>query len=259
MTRPRTLILRTAGTNCDRETAHAFRRAGAEVELVHVDRVISDPGILAGARILCFPGGFTYGDDLGAGTIAAHRIRDALLEPIRELVGSGGLVLGICNGFQILVKTGLLPALGGHGTTGEATLTANDSNRFEDRWVLLEAVSDRSPFVAKGERIFCPVAHAEGKFVVRDDDVLRRLEANRQVVFRYVDREGGRDPDYPHNPNGSRNAIAGICDPTGRILGLMPHPERHLEPFHHPRWTREGLAAEGDGLHLFRNAVEAVG
>jgi len=255
MTSPKTLILRTAGTNCDRETAHAFLRAGAQVELVHVNRALADPGILADCRILVFPGGFTYGDDLGAGTIFANRIRAVLLEPVRALVDRGGLVLGICNGFQILVKTGLLPALRG---PGEATLTTNDSNRFEDRWVHLEVVSDRSPFVERGDRIRCPVAHAEGKFVTRDEDVLTRLEENGQVVFRYVGPNGSPDPAYPLNPNGSRNAVAGICDPTGRILGLMPHPERNLEPTHHPSWTRSGLAEEGDGARLFRNAVAAA-
>jgi len=255
MTTPKALILRTAGTNCDRETAHAFRKAGAEVVLLHVNRVLEDPGLLADFRILVFPGGFTYGDDLGAGTIFANRIRAVLLDPVRDLVERGGLVLGICNGFQILVKTGLLPAPDGQG---EATLTTNDSNRFEDRWVHLEVVSDRSPFVRRGDRIRCPVAHAEGKFVAKDEETLARLEKNGQVVFRYVGPDGSPDPDYPLNPNGSRNAVAGLCDPTGRILGLMPHPERHLEPTHHPSWTREGLAEEGDGVRLFRNAVAAA-
>jgi phosphoribosylformylglycinamidine synthase len=173
-------------------------------------------------------------------------------------VADGGLVLGICNGFQILVKAGLLPAVAGHGETGEATLAANDSNRFEDRWVTLAVVSDLSPFVRQGDVIRCPVAHAEGKFVTRDAATLAHLEQSGQVVFRYVGAAGDTSPAYPLNPNGSQNAIAGICDPTGRILGLMPHPERHIEPWHHPTWTRDGLAAAGDGLQVFRNAVEAV-
>ncbi|MHC4472235.1 MAG: phosphoribosylformylglycinamidine synthase I [Planctomycetota bacterium] len=255
---PKVLILRTAGTNCDRETAHAFRRAEAEVDLIHVNRAIEAPRMLEDYRIIVFPGGFTYGDDLGAGTIFANRIRTVLLDPVRDLVSRGGLVLGICNGFQILVKTGLLPAIDGYGETGAATLAANDSNRFEDRWVHLEVASDLSPFVSKGDRIRCPVAHAEGKFVTRDEPTLTRLMESGQVVFRYVAGDGSPNPPYPLNPNGSRHAVAGICDPTGRILGLMPHPERHLEPGHHPSWTREGLAEEGDGVRLFRNAVAAV-
>ncbi len=254
----KTLILLAAGTNCDRETAHAFQRAGSEVDLLHLDRLIERPATLLDYRILVFPGGFTYGDDLGAGTIVASRLRTTLLPEIVALVERGGLVLGICNGFQILVKTGLLPALAGHGMTGEATLTANDSNKFEDRWVTLEVVSDLSPFVRKGDLIRCPVAHAEGKFLTKDEDILSHLQGAGQVVFKYVGPDGEPDPDYPGNPNGSPHAVAGICDPTGRILGLMPHPERTIEPWHSPSWTRDGLAEEGDGLQLFRNAVEAV-
>jgi phosphoribosylformylglycinamidine synthase subunit PurQ / glutaminase len=254
----KTLIVRAAGTNCDRETEHAFRRAGSEVDMLHLDRLIEKPTTLDDYRILVFPGGFTYGDDLGAGTIVASRLRTSLLGGITSLVQRGGLVLGICNGFQILVKAGLLPALEGPGTTGEATLTANDSNKFEDRWVVLEVGSDLSPFVRKGDRIRCPVAHAEGKFVARDKETLERLQAAGQVVFRYVGPEGETDPAYPLNPNGSTGAVAGICDPTGRILGLMPHPERYLEPWHASTWTRNGLADEGEGLKLFRNAVEAA-
>jgi phosphoribosylformylglycinamidine synthase I len=254
----KTLILRTAGTNCDRETEHAFRRAGSEVDLLHLDRLIEKPEALLDYRILVFPGGFSYGDDLGAGTIVASRLRTTLLPEIIALVDRGGLVLGVCNGFQILVKAGLLPAVEGHGETGEATLTANDSNKFEDRWVTLEVVSDLSPFVRKGDRIRCPVAHAEGKFLAKDEATMTHLTESGQVVFRYVGENGEADPAYPLNPNGSPEAIAGICDPTGRILGLMPHPERYIEPWHHPSWTRDGLAAEGEGLPLFRNAVEAV-
>jgi phosphoribosylformylglycinamidine synthase len=258
MTKPGVLILRTAGTNCDRETVAIFRRAGAEVDLLHLNRVLAKPELLFSYRILVLPGGFTYGDDLGAGTIFASRLRNVLRDPVLEFVNGGGLVLGICNGFQILVKTGLLPGLDGPESEGEATLTFNDSFRFEDRWVHLEAVSDLSPFVRRGDRIYCPAAHGEGKFVPGTDQILDRLERNGQVVFRYVGPEGEADPPYPANPNGSVNAIAGICDPTGRILGLMPHPERHLEATLHPRWTREGLKREGGGLPFFRNAVAAV-
>jgi phosphoribosylformylglycinamidine synthase len=258
MPKPKTLILRTAGTNCDRETEHAFRRAGSEVDLVHLDRVIEEPGRIGNCGIVVFPGGFTYGDDLGAGTIFANRLRASLLDPLMEHVRRGGLILGICNGFQILVKVGLLPALDGHGTTGEATLTTNDSNRFEDRWVDLSVVSDISPFVSRGDRIRCPVAHHEGKFVCRDEDTLARLAETGQVVFRYVGRDGAEDPPYPENPNGSHGAVAGVSDPTGRVLGLMPHPERNLEPAHHPEWTRHGLPEVGEGLRLFKNAVRAA-
>jgi len=254
---PRALIFRTAGTNCDRETVYAFEQAGAEVDLVHLNRMVEAPERLFDYRILVFPGGFTYGDDLGAGTIFASRLRTGLLDPMRDFVKAGGLVLGICNGFQILVKIGMLPGIDG-GDSPPASLVANDSNRFEERWVTLEVTSDKSAFVRRGDRIYCPVAHGEGKFITACDEDHRALFANDQVVFRYVGRDGGEDPDYPMNPNGSRDAIAGISDPTGRVLGLMPHPERHLDPMLHPRWTREGLEARETGRKLFTNAVEFV-
>jgi len=254
MAKPRALIFRTAGTNCDRETVYAFETAGADVDLVHLNRMVESPERLFDYRILVFPGGFTYGDDLGAGTIFANRLRSSLLEPMRQFVEAGGLVLGICNGFQILTKIGMLPGIDG----AKASLVANDSNRFEERWVMLEVTSDRSAFVRKGDRIYCPVAHGEGKFITPDDATHRALFEHDQVVFRYVGRNGEENPDYPMNPNGSRDAIAGISDPTGRVLGMMPHPERHLEPMMHPRWTREGLEERDTGLKLFTNAVRAV-
>ena len=254
---PRALILRTAGTNCDRETVYAFEQAGAEVDLVHLNRMVESPERLFDYRILVFPGGFTYGDDLGAGTIFANRLRSGLLEPMHEFVEAGGLILGICNGFQILVKIGMLPGIGG-GEAHPASLVANDSNRFEERWVMLEVTSDKSAFVRRGDRIFCPVAHGEGKFITASDEDHAALFEHDQVVFRYVDREGGENPAYPMNPNGSRDAIAGISDPTGRVLGMMPHPERHLDPMLNPQWTREGLEARDTGRKLFSNAVEYV-
>jgi phosphoribosylformylglycinamidine synthase len=254
--KPRALIFRTAGTNCDRETVYAFDQAGAEVDLVHLSRMVETPERLFDYRILVFPGGFTYGDDLGAGTIFANRLRTSLLEPMQEFVAAGGLVLGICNGFQILVKIGMLPGPGEDGTERSASLVANDSNRFEERWVMLEVTSDKSAFVRRGDRIFCPVAHGEGKFITASDEDHAALFLSDQVVFRYVDREGGENPPYPMNPNGSRDAIAGISDATGRVLGMMPHPERHLDPVLHPRWTREGLTPRDTGRKLFRNAVE---
>ncbi|MCU0726335.1 MAG: phosphoribosylformylglycinamidine synthase I [Planctomycetes bacterium] len=255
---PRVLILRTAGTNCDRETAYAFERAGATVEARHLRELVESPDRVLDYGVLVFPGGFTYGDDLGAGTIFASLMRRGLLPRIVRHVERGGLVLGICNGFQILVKSGLLPATDGPCSPGEATLAGNESHRFECRWVWLEATSDLSPFLRRGDRIHCPVAHAEGRFVTRDEATLDHLWSAGQVVLRYTGPDGEPDPAYPLNPNGSARAVAGVCDPTGRILGLMPHPERHLSPVHHARWTREGLATDGDGLALFRNAVAAV-
>jgi phosphoribosylformylglycinamidine synthase len=238
------LILRSAGTNCDRETAHAFELVGAQTEYRHVNELLAEPGLLARYRILAFPGGFSYGDDIAAGRVLATELKAKVLPELQRFIADGGLVLGICNGFQVLVKTGLLP-----GPSGQTvTLTHNNSHRYEDSWVTLEVPTDRCAWTRKGETYFVPIAHAEGKFVA-EDDTLDALEANGQVVFRYKDR----------NPNGSHRDIAGICDETGHVLGLMPHPERHLEGFHHPFWTRDGLAEEGEGLKLFRNAVTSAG
>lgn len=248
------LILRAAGTNCDYETQYAFEKVGARAERVHVNRLIENPQRLHQYQILCIPGGFTYGDDVAAGKILANQLRHRLGDALRRFHQDEKLILGICNGFQVLVKLGLLPGLDGMGEQ-LCTLTANDSNRFEDRWVYLRVEESPSVFLPGGSVIYLPVAHAEGKFVPRDDGVLEEVRRRQLVAFRYADAQGRPAAGYPANPNGSVDDVAGLCDPSGRVLGLMPHPERHVEPYHHPRWTREGLRAEGDGLALFRNAV----
>ncbi len=253
----RTLIIRTAGTNCDQETKFAFERAGSEVSLLHINRVNEQPSLLAEHQILALPGGFSYGDDIAAGKILANELRTGLADQLKEFVdGQKKLIIGICNGFQVLVKTGLLPGPFSRGVEQTTTLAFNDSNKFEDRWVYLRADSDKSPFIRKGQMIYLPVAHGEGKFVTNDETTLNAIRDNDQVVFRYVDADGNTGAPYPVNPNGSVDDIAGICDTTGRVLGLMPHPERHVLPTQHPRWTRDGLKDEGDGMQMFRNAVE---
>ena len=255
MPKPKTLILRTAGTNCDYETEYAFRLAGADTELVHINELARGERSLAEYQILAIPGGFTYGDDVAAGKILANELRYKLEGQVEQFLADGKLILGICNGFQVLVQAGLLPALDGPGQEQQATLTDNDSGKFEDRWVYLRPEESVCVFTRGVEEIlYFPVAHAEGKFVPKDRDVLRRLNENGQIVFRYMSSEG-KSPTYPWNPNGSAEHIAGICDSTGRVLGLMPHPERHILGTHHPRWTREGLRERGDGLILFENAV----
>ena len=252
------IVLRTAGTNCDWETAYAFEKVGATVSRVHVNEIVRREKRLSDYQILAIPGGFSYGDDLGAGKVLANELITKLAEEFWSFVRKDHLVIGICNGFQVLVKMNLLPGLGSGAGGQEATLSWNDSGRYEDRWVWLSADSGKAPFVRKGDRIYLPVAHAEGKFITRDEAVLKKIRSNGQVVFRYVGKTG-KAKGFPENPNGSVDDIAGICDPTGRVLGLMPHPERHVEPTQHPQWTRlgaRGLAREGDGVRIFRNAIE---
>jgi len=252
--KPKAIVVRTAGTNCDYETAHAFEISGAQVDLVHINELKRREKHLFNYQILVLPGGFTYGDDISAGKILANEFKFRLGDDVQTFIEDGKLVLGICNGFQVLVKAGYLPNLGGQREQ-EATLSYNDSDRFEDRWVYLKETSRGKCIFTQGQKriIYLPVAHAEGKFVPRDEAVLRELWRNKQIVLQYV-TEKGQPCGYPGNPNGSVDAVAGICDSTGRIFGLMPHPERHSHPTQHPRWTREGLK-EPDGLSIFRNAV----
>jgi phosphoribosylformylglycinamidine synthase len=265
MAQPHALILRAPGTNCDKETAFAFEAAGADAEVLHINRVLEDRNVLADSQILCLPGGFSYGDDLAAGRILGNQIRHHLTEAMLEFRSAGKLILGICNGFQVLIKSGMLLGDGGSvesaaGTNGRATLTWNDSGRFEDRWVHLSACSKTSPLLCGIDAMYLPVAHAEGKFVTSSESVLDELEQTGQLVLRYTDPAGGGQAiTYPQNPNGSLRAVAGICDASGRVLGLMPHPERHIDRTQHPRWTRGEGNPAGDGLAMFQNAVAYFG
>ena len=245
----RVCVLRAPGTNCDVETAHAFERAGAQADRVHVNRLLESPAALREFQILCLPGGFSYGDDIAAGRIFGNQLRHHLASVLEEFKAADKLILGICNGFQILIKSGVLLPL--HGDEGAlATLTWNASGRYVDRWVNLDVASSKSPFFSGIQRMYLPIAHAEGKFVPRDDEALRQLDANGQLVLRY------RADD---NPNGAIANVAGLCDETGRVCGLMPHPERHLDPTQHPRQTREPMPDVGDGLRVFQNAVRFFG
>ena len=255
MPKPRVLVLRAPGTNCDEEAAFAWQLAGAEAETWHVGRLLESPEGLDAFQVLTLPGGFSYGDDLGSGKILATRLGTVLGDPLRRFLDRGGLVLGICNGFQVLVKAGLLP---GGPTAPPSTLTFNDSGHFESRWVRLLPEPGPCPFLADDGPMELPVAHGEGKFVLADPAALGSLEAAGQVVLRYADAEDRATAIYPANPNGSTAAVAGLCDPTGRIFGLMPHPERFVDPLHHPRWTRRAPSGEADGLRIFRNAVAAL-
>lgn len=251
-------VIRTAGTNCDEETRYALESNGARAELVHINNLIAGHHNLADFQILAIPGGFTYGDDVASGKVFAVELMNALPDMLTAFVAKGGLIIGICNGFQVLVKTGLLPdAKITAASERKLTLTHNDSHKFEDRWVWLKSDANTKCVFAEGnELIHVPVAHGEGKLVARAPEVITDMEKNGQIVYRYVN-EDGSEPTYPADPNGSIGHIAGVCDPTGRVFGLMPHPERHLFPYQHPQWTRRGLAKEADGVRIFRRAVAA--
>ncbi|MFQ5957243.1 MAG: phosphoribosylformylglycinamidine synthase I [Candidatus Brocadiales bacterium] len=255
MPKVKALVLRTAGTNCDWETEYALKKAGAEADRIHINRILEKRDLLRSYHIFVLPGGFTYGDDIAAGKILANLLRFHLEEDIREFLQEGKLIIGICNGFQALVKSRLLPAL--DSGAQEATLTFNDSNKFETRWVYLKVCSGKSIYVDEGQLLYLPVANAEGKFMTRDKEVLDRLIDSSQIIFKYVNKEG-ECAGYPYNPNGSVDGIAGVCDPTGRILGMMPHPERYVESIQHPRWQREDLGEEPHGTLIFRNSVKYV-
>jgi len=263
MAQPRVLILKAAGINCDVETAHAFEQAGGAPDLVHINALILGEKKLSDYQILVFSGGFTYGDDIAAGRVLANQVKNTLLEPARTFIDKGGLILGICNGFQVLVKAGLLPGNGRFDQ--EVTLADNDCGVFQDRWVYLKRPhAGTSPRPGGGlcvwtrglpEVVTMPIAHGEGKFISKSEEVLDRLKERGQIVFQYCDVRGQLG-DFPVNPNGSIDSVAGICDETGRVFGLMPHPERHVTGLQHPRWTREGLKRRGDGFAIFRNAVK---
>jgi len=248
MPKPTTLILRTAGTNCDRELAHAFELAGATTQTVHLNTLIDAPQMIEAFDLIGLPGGFSYGDDIAAGRILANRLRHRLLEPLQAAVARGVPMIGICNGFQVMVKLGLLPDPAAAAQT--ATLADNTTGRFIARWEGVAAEPASRCVWTRGLGTFeLPIAHGEGRFFA-PDDVLDQLEAQGQVALRYTD-----------TPNGSSRDIAGISDPTGVVLGLMPHPERFTDPTHHPQWTRLGadwLTQTPAGLRFFENAVQHV-
>jgi phosphoribosylformylglycinamidine synthase I len=274
MTTPRVCVLRAPGTNCDVETAHAFELAGGSADRVHLYRLLEDPKRLSDYQILCVPGGFSYGDDLGAGIIFSRQLRGQLNEAMREFLQADKLVLGICNGFQTILKAGLLMRRGienssKQGWEHEVTLTWNANGRYTDRWVRLKVTSSNSVFLRGMDEFDVPMAHAEGRIALKRPELLDELRQNSQLALCYWSpaavpmlQAAGGDPTRigllpePENPNGSLANIAGLSDVTGRVLGLMPHPERFLFATQHPQWTRRGLRGDGDGIRVFQNAVE---
>jgi len=256
--RPEALIVRAAGTNCDAEMARAFAAAGAEANLLHIDRLIADPARLERAKLIGLPGGFSYGDDVASGRLLAARVRTKLLDAINAAVERGAAVIGVCNGFQVLVQAGLLPRWADQAGP-VAALVENGSARFIDRWVRVEAPdagvasecvwTEPLRTARPTDELVLPIAHAEGRFVA-PPEALQRLESEGHVALRTVD-----------DVNGSMNRVAGLCDTTGRVLGLMPHPERFLEWNRHPwatRLTPETTAGPTPGLAMFESAVASV-
>jgi len=261
--KPRTLILRTAGTNCDLETAHAFDLAGAEAHRVHVNRFLRDGLRLDDYQILAFPGGFSYGDDIAAGKILANQIEHHLCDALRAFIASGRPVIGICNGFQVLVKTELLPGPLADRIGQTCTLTNNTTGRFIDRWIHLlprggRCIWTKDLAIDSAGAIELPIAHGEGKFVPATEAVRQALWDNGQIALTYATPTGSpANGQFPDNPNGSTDDIAGICDASGLVFGLMPHPERFIDATQHPAWQTRP-PAEPAGLRFFRNAVNYV-
>ncbi|MCX5772704.1 MAG: phosphoribosylformylglycinamidine synthase subunit PurQ [Candidatus Hydrogenedentes bacterium] len=253
----RALVLTGFGINCDAETHSALSRAGAGADRVHLNDIIENPGLLDRYHIFAIPGGFSFGDDVASGKILANRLRYKLGAPLKKFIADGKLVIGICNGFQVMVKMGILPLFDGEFIQ-EVTLTNNDSARFENRWVNLGVTPGTRCVWLKGiESLELPVRHGEGKFIPRDDAVLKKLYTNGQVALRYCQPDGSpANGQFPANPNGAVDDIAGICDPSGRVFGLMPHPEANTFRTNHPQWTRKQIPQEGAGLQVFRNAVQ---
>jgi len=273
MKRVKALVLTGYGLNCDYETDYALSVAGADSQRVHINELIKAERVdhqplLAGFHILVFGGGFSWADDHGAGVLLANRVRYNIGSQIDQFIADGKIVIGICNGFQALVNLGLLPGFDGDYHSRQVALTVNDCGNFRDQWVTLKVLPSSCTWLRDLKQIDLPVRHGEGKFFA-DEQVLDRLFSQGQVVFQYAGPDGGlADGVFPHNPNGSLRDIAGICDTTGRVLGMMPHPEAFNHVTNHPDWTRlketlrrsgQPLFEEGLGVQIFRNAVTYIG
>jgi len=265
------LILTGFGINCEEEFAAAYRLAGAEATIVHLNQVLHGQVSIHDFDILNFPGGFSFGDDLGSGVVLANKLRyrqtgadgRTLLDDIKQFIAAGKFVLGICNGFQVLVKLGLLPNLGGD-VTPEVTLTHNASGRYEDRWVTLRVNHQaQTPFLKGMDTLEVPVRHGEGRLVIPNDATRERILAAGLNCLTYADFDGGATDVYPFNPNGAALNCAGLTDATGQVFGLMPHPEAFLSAYNHPDWARRRrqnptASEEGAGLQIFKNIVEHI-
>jgi phosphoribosylformylglycinamidine synthase subunit PurQ / glutaminase len=265
MAKPLVLVLTGYGINCEEETAFAFNTAGADAKIVHINDIINSPEMLKNYRIFAFPGGFVYGDDAGSGKALANKIKNNLIEEFREFIHKDNLMLGICNGFQVMVNMGIIPAFDDASGDAEISMEYNTTFRYECRWVDLAAQDSPSVFTKGIKYLHVPVAHGEGNFFA-DKKILSKIIKNNLVALRYIKPDKTKaNGEFPFNPNGSLEDIAAICDKTGRIMGMMPHPERNILFTHRDNWTylkeqykREGKEVPefGDGLAIFKNAVE---
>lgn len=268
MTAPRVCVLRAPGTNCEVETAYAFDSCGGKSDAVHLNRLIERPSLLDDYQILCIPGGFSYGDDIGAGVVFSSQLRGQLGDAMQRFLSSDKLVLGICNGFQVLLKAGVLP----YGAEGwgqserqdaDSTLTWNHNGKYTARWVHLKVANSHNAFLREIDELDLPIAHAEGRLVAREGAVVEKWKSQQQIAIQYAPWTQGGDgatqlvnDRWDANPNGAVADIAGLSDPSGRVLGLMPHPERFLFATQHPHWTRLQLKGDGAGRKLFQNGVD---
>ena len=249
----RALVLTGYGINCENESKYAIEKNGGKADILLLNRLLENSSVLDNYNMLMIPGGFSFGDDLGSGRVFGNRLKFKLREPIERFIHEQKLVLGICNGFQILVKMGLLPI---PDFIQRVSLINNDSGHFDDRWVILK-INKASPCVfTRGlDYLHLPVRHGEGKFIVDSKQTLEQLKAGNLDTLWYADNDGKPTNEYPANPNGSMASIAGICDQSGRIFGMMPHPEAFNIPENSPIWPK-GTIKEAYGLRIFRNAIE---
>ncbi len=263
--KPKAIILTGYGINCEEETAWCFEKTGGEAEIVHINDLIENPNKLENYQILAIPGGFSYGDDTGSGNAYANKIKNNFTEQILSFAKQDKLIIGICNGFQILANTGLVPAVDEKYGERQVALMRNKTARYECRWIHLHAESKKCVWTRDIDLIHLPIAHGEGNFYA-EPEILEKLKANNQIAFKYVHEDGSpANQKFPINPNGALEDIAAVCDPSGRILGMMPHPERFLSFTNEEGWElkkerliREGspLPKDGEGLKIFKNAVQ---
>jgi phosphoribosylformylglycinamidine synthase subunit PurQ / glutaminase len=280
MLKPRIAIITGYGINSDNELAQCFRMAGGDPQRVHINDLIAKKPALSEFDIIAVPGGFSFGDHIASGRVFANKLKHSLAEDLHRAIDRKVPMIGICNGFQVLVKLGILPGQNSIASKKEtvgldkalaqetgfvqnATLTYNDSGRFEDRWCHLAVDLGSKCIWTQGvERIYLPIRHGEGKFIPRDAETLAGFQSNGQIALRYCTTAGTTpgltESAYPANPNGSVDHIAGVCSPDGLIFGLMPHPEAHMLATNHPQWQKLGLKGEGEGIRIFRNAVDFI-